>query len=182
MLWDVVARRNSGLGGGGEPQVLDTSLPDSKPKVRIGLALGGGAARGWSHIGVLRVLTGAGILPDVIAGCSIGAVVGGCYAAGKLDELEAFAASLTKLNGDGLSLVTISNRGTKVWPGGFPDTLICDSWSCRFMSAQGQNATVSHEQIIQLLSRIRGAGFDFVKMESLCNFDGQPGYSLGQGQ
>ncbi|WP_046865390.1 patatin-like phospholipase family protein [Microvirga massiliensis] len=111
MLWDVVARRNSGLGGGGEPQVPDTSLPDSKPKVRIGLALGGGAARGWSHIGVLRVLTGAGILPDVIAGCSIGAVVGGCYAASKLDELEAFATSLTKRRVMGLLDFHISGSG-----------------------------------------------------------------------
>ncbi|HEX2136357.1 MAG TPA: patatin-like phospholipase family protein [Microvirga sp.] len=69
---------------------------DGRTKLRLGLALGGGAARGWSHIGVMRVLEGAGIVPDVIAGCSIGAVVGGCYAAGKLDELEAFALSLTK--------------------------------------------------------------------------------------
>jgi isocitrate dehydrogenase len=101
------------------------------------------------------------------------------WTGGTADEL---GASLTKLNGDGLNLVTISNRGTKVWPGGFPDTLTCDSWSCRFMSGQGANTTITHEQIIQLLSRLRQAGFDFVKMESLCNFDGQPGYSLGQGQ
>ncbi len=63
---------------------------------RIGLALGGGAARGWAHIGVIRALEKAGLAPDVIVGTSIGAVVGGCYAAGKLDELEAFARSLTK--------------------------------------------------------------------------------------
>jgi NTE family protein len=69
---------------------------DNRNKLKIGLALGGGAARGWSHIGVMRVLERAGIVPDVIAGCSIGAVVGGCYAAGKLDPLEAFAKSLTK--------------------------------------------------------------------------------------
>ncbi len=55
----------------------------------------GGAARGWAHIGVLQVLTEAGLQPDVIAGTSIGALVGGCYLAGKLDELEAFARSLT---------------------------------------------------------------------------------------
>lgn len=72
-------------------------LPPVAPKrLKIGLALGGGAARGWSHIGVLRVLIREGILPDIIAGCSIGAVVGGCYAAGKLDEIEEFARSLTK--------------------------------------------------------------------------------------
>jgi NTE family protein len=63
---------------------------------KIGIALGGGAARGWAHIGVLRALTQAGIKPDIIAGTSIGAVVGGCYAAGRLDELEGFARELTR--------------------------------------------------------------------------------------
>jgi NTE family protein len=62
---------------------------------KIGLALGGGAARGWAHIGVIRALAAAGIKPDIIAGTSIGAVVGGCYAAGQLDELEGFARELT---------------------------------------------------------------------------------------
>ncbi len=65
-------------------------------KPRLGLALGGGAARGWAHIGALRVLTAAGFQPDIIAGTSIGAVVGGCHAAGKLDELEAWCRTLTK--------------------------------------------------------------------------------------
>ncbi len=63
---------------------------------RLGLALGGGSARGWAHIGVIRALEAAGIHPGVVAGCSIGAVVGACYAAGKLDALEDFARSLTK--------------------------------------------------------------------------------------
>lgn len=62
---------------------------------RVGLALGGGAARGWAHIGVLKALRAAGIEPDIVAGTSIGAVVGGCYAAGHLDEIEAFARELT---------------------------------------------------------------------------------------
>jgi NTE family protein len=63
--------------------------------VKIGLALGGGAARGWAHIGVLQALQKAGIEPDIIAGTSIGAVVGGCYAAGHLDNLETWARDLT---------------------------------------------------------------------------------------
>ena len=50
--------------------------------VKIGLALGGGAARGWAHIGVMKALHEAGIRPDIIAGTSIGAVVGGCYSSG----------------------------------------------------------------------------------------------------
>ncbi|MCC7253127.1 patatin-like phospholipase family protein [Hyphomicrobium sp.] len=65
-------------------------------KLKIGLALGGGAARGWAHIGVLRALHKAGIHPDIIAGTSIGAVVGACEVAGQLDDLELFARELTR--------------------------------------------------------------------------------------
>ncbi|MCV9939072.1 patatin-like phospholipase family protein [Boseaceae bacterium BT-24-1] len=74
--------------------VSETAPRFSRP--RIGLALGGGAARGWAHIGVLDVLTEAGYAPEVIAGTSIGAVVGGCYAAGKMEPLREFALGLTK--------------------------------------------------------------------------------------
>jgi NTE family protein len=63
---------------------------------KIGLALGAGSARGWAHIGVLRALTEAGIEPDIVAGTSIGAVVGGLHAAGELDALEEFARDLTR--------------------------------------------------------------------------------------
>ena len=63
---------------------------------KIGLALGGGSARGWAHIGVLRALQKAGIQPDIVAGTSIGAVVGGCYVANELDALEGFARELTR--------------------------------------------------------------------------------------
>ena len=63
---------------------------------KIGLALGGGAARGWAHIGVVRALVAAGIKPDIVVGTSIGAVVGGCHVANRLDDLEDFARSLTK--------------------------------------------------------------------------------------
>ena len=61
----------------------------------IGLALGGGAARGFAHIGVVRTLAAHGIVPDVIVGTSIGAVVGGCYAANEMDNLESWARTLT---------------------------------------------------------------------------------------
>jgi NTE family protein len=64
---------------------------------RVGLALGGGVARGWAHIGVLRALDRAGIRPDIVCGTSIGALVGGIHLAGKLDVLEDWARSLTKL-------------------------------------------------------------------------------------
>ena len=78
----------------------------------IGLALGGGAARGFAHIGILRTLLAHGIVPNVVVGTSIGAVVGGAYAAGQLDTLEEWARSLQprnilgyldiRLNGSGL--------------------------------------------------------------------------------
>ncbi len=78
----------------------------------IGLALGGGAARGFAHIGILRTLLAHNIVPDVVVGTSIGAVVGGAYAAGHLDTLEQWARSLQprnilgyldiRLNGSGL--------------------------------------------------------------------------------
>ncbi len=68
-------------------------LPDGV-NGRIGLALGGGAARGWAHIGVLRALAEIGVEPDIVAGTSIGALVGAAYAGGQLDALEQWALSL----------------------------------------------------------------------------------------
>src|SRR5918995_7344285 len=113
MLWDGIARRSAGSsgGGGGVAEIKAPAEREPRSKLRIGLALGGGAARGWSHIGVLRILHEAGIVPDVIAGSSIGAVVGGCYAAGKLDELEAFTLSLTKRRVMGLLDFHFSGAG-----------------------------------------------------------------------
>ena len=62
----------------------------------IGIALGGGAARGWAHIGVLKTLKDAGLEPDIVAGTSIGAVAGACYVTGRLQALEDFAGALTR--------------------------------------------------------------------------------------
>lgn len=64
--------------------------------LRLGLALGGGVARGWAHIGVLRALEARGLRPDRVAGTSIGAITGAAYTAGKLDALEAFARSIDR--------------------------------------------------------------------------------------
>lgn len=58
--------------------------------------MGGGGARGWAHIGVLRTLEREGFSPTILAGTSMGAIVGGAYAAGRLDELETFALSLDR--------------------------------------------------------------------------------------
>ncbi|MDX2161765.1 MAG: NADP-dependent isocitrate dehydrogenase [bacterium] len=83
-------------------------------------------------------------------------------------------------NGDGVELVMISNRGQKVYPKGMPETFCTDHWRCRFMGVNG--AEITHGQIIRLLNRFSDAGFDFIKTENLVTFDGEPGYTLGQGQ
>ncbi|KPK25273.1 MAG: patatin [Desulfobacterales bacterium SG8_35_2] len=64
---------------------------------RIGLALGSGASRGWSHIGIIKALTEIGIEPEIISGCSIGALVGASYCAGKLDKLEDWLTKVSKM-------------------------------------------------------------------------------------
>ena len=63
---------------------------------RLGIALGGGAARGWAHIGVLNALRRMGLEPDIVAGTSVGAVVGAAYASGHLDGFEGWVRKLTR--------------------------------------------------------------------------------------
>jgi NTE family protein len=119
MVLDFLKRNgNHDLAADASPSTgtLATSV-EGQPKARqlsIGLALGGGAARGFAHIGVIRRLIEHGIVPNVIAGTSIGAVVGGCYAIGALDTFEAWARGLTRrrmisyldFNFGGSSLIT----------------------------------------------------------------------------
>jgi isocitrate dehydrogenase len=89
--------------------------------------------------------------------------------------------ALSKVAPEGLQLVMVSNRGVKVWPGGQSETFCSDQWRCRFMSSN-KGDVISHKQIVNLLTNVDGAGFDFIKTENLCNFDGQRGYSLDQGE
>lgn len=98
---------------GGDRSADATDIPVKPQRTRptIGLALGGGAARGFAHIGVIRTLVAHGIVPDVIVGTSIGAVVGGCYAAGQLDKLEEWARSLTVRNILGYLDISLSGSG-----------------------------------------------------------------------
>jgi len=81
----------------------------AKSRPRIGVALGAGVARGWAHIGALRELEAIGIVPDIVVGASIGAVVGGCYAAGRLEALETFARALQRRSV--LSFMDVSFNG-----------------------------------------------------------------------
>ncbi|MBV1959861.1 MAG: patatin-like phospholipase RssA [Pseudomonadales bacterium] len=64
--------------------------------MNIGLALGSGSARGWSHIGIISALADQGIVPDIICGTSIGSLVGASYVSNNLNRLEEWVCSLTK--------------------------------------------------------------------------------------
>jgi isocitrate dehydrogenase len=89
------------------------------------------------------------------------------------------AATLQAAAGS-LALDMISNRGQSVWPGGAPETLLTDHWRCRFLGADG--GAVSARDTVELQGRIVDAGLDVVKTEGLFTFDGEPGFSKGQGR
>ncbi|HSM76165.1 MAG TPA: NADP-dependent isocitrate dehydrogenase [Bryobacteraceae bacterium] len=78
------------------------------------------------------------------------------------------------LNGGGLTLQVITNRGVRVFPGGISETFCTDHWRCRFL---GEGGKASHNQIAALMQRCSDAGIDFIKTENLCHFDGERAYS-----
>ena len=72
-------------------------MPEAKKPI-IALVLGGGAARGWAHIGVIHELAEMGIRPDMVVGTSVGAVVGGAYASGNLGQFEEWISGLGRVD------------------------------------------------------------------------------------
>lgn len=78
----------------------------------------------------------------------------------------------------GLKLTLVTNRGVKVWPEGQPETYVTDHWRCRFMHESG----TTQDQIIALYKAALLEEFDVIKIESLYTYDGEPGYSAGQGE
>ena len=95
---------------------------------------------------------------------------------------DALGAKLEAAAKDALRLHLISNRGILVYPGGARETFCTDHWRCRFYSPKGKREPVTHGEIIALLSNLEAAGFDFIKTEHLCTFDGNVGYQLAQGE
>jgi isocitrate dehydrogenase len=88
---------------------------------------------------------------------------------------------LKKSGTDKLNLKMITNRGVKVYPDGFPETFCTDHWRCRFVG-KDEKVVLKNEDILELLASIHQNGFDFIKTEHLYTFDGERGYSLGQGE
>lgn len=78
-----------------------------------------------------------------------------------------------------LHLSMITNRGVKVWPDGFAETFCTDHWRCRFKSDAMES--IPYTDILALQRQITEAGFQIIKTENLCTFDGQPAFSAGQG-
>ena len=89
---------------------------------------------------------------------------------------EDLGSMLSKVQGGGLKLALISNRGVEVWPEGYPETFCTDHWRCRYYP-ENKNEVIKNPQILELLARIHEAGFDTIKTENLYNFNGEAGYS-----
>jgi isocitrate dehydrogenase len=88
--------------------------------------------------------------------------------------------AITKIKEGDLGLYMITNRGLKVYPNGFPETFCTDHWRCRFQKPN--DAPVHYKEVLALMSKITDAGFDIIKTENLCTFNGEKGFSMGQGQ
>jgi isocitrate dehydrogenase len=95
----------------------------------------------------------------------------------KQGDANTLGAMIQQLNGQGLELMSITNRGAKVWPNGHPETFTTDHWCCRFLSKE----PIKHVYISNLLHRVAENGFDYIKTENLYTFDGQAGYSTVSG-
>jgi isocitrate dehydrogenase len=104
-------------------------------------------------------------------------------------DADTLAARLQRAAEGVLQLKLITNRGVKVWPSGFPETFCTDHWRCRFVgtdvdvrAAKPHYLTVDRASVPHLLQRLHDAGIDVVKTENLYLFDGERGFSLGQGE
>lgn len=93
---------------------------------------------------------------------------------------ENLAALLKDIESSGMKLKMITNRGTKVWPNGFPETFCTDHWRCRFMREPQQG--VSYQAAIDLLQKIHHRKLEVIKTENLYLMDGKQSFSAGQGQ
>ncbi len=93
---------------------------------------------------------------------------------------EALGERMARFRAANMELTMITNRGVKVWPDGNPATFCTDHWRCRFKSPALQHSDYQH--VIYLLQQLSNQGFEVIKTENLYTFDGEPGFTLGQGQ
>ncbi|QEC66895.1 NADP-dependent isocitrate dehydrogenase [Panacibacter ginsenosidivorans] len=93
---------------------------------------------------------------------------------------EEIAKSIQQYTNGHLHLSMITNRGTKVWPNGFPETFCTDHWRCRFKATDNKILNFSHA--IELQLKLHNANLDIIKTENLYRFDGEPAFTAAQGQ
>ncbi len=93
---------------------------------------------------------------------------------------DKLAEKISNIESSGLKLTMITNRGTKVWPNGFPETFCTDHWRCRFTNEPYRG--VSYQAVIDLLQKLHHSGMNVIKTENLYLFDGKQMFSAGQGQ
>ncbi len=87
---------------------------------------------------------------------------------------------LVQISNAGLKLSMITNRGVKVYPDGYPETFCTDHWRCRYKHPEQH--VLSYDLVLDLLGKIHAQGFEIIKTENLYNFNGEAGFSAGQGQ
>lgn len=138
---------------GQKPETLPAVNYDNAPKIEIKLAPR--IRQEKKQVGIDVFIDAPGALPDELG-----------------NAIEKLATPDFKLD-------MISNRGQKVYPHGAPETTCVDHWRLRFSSLSGETST---EKTIQLLERLCEGGFPFVKTEGLFSFDGELGFTRGQGQ
>jgi isocitrate dehydrogenase len=102
---------------------------------------------------------------------------------------EMLGTQLTAITSDGLKLKMITNRGVKVYPQGHEETFCTDHWRCRFVAADTATekeepayGSLEFSRLLSLQEAISGAGFEIIKTENLYTFNGERGFSLGQGE
>jgi isocitrate dehydrogenase len=92
------------------------------------------------------------------------------------DRIETLQPMMSKAATGRLKLKMITNRGARLWPEGSTEAFCVDQWRCRFLPENEQAAT-THQEVLDLLKAVAAAGFDFIKIENLYTFDGEPAYS-----
>ncbi len=111
---------------------------------------------------------------------------------GESRDPDVLGTALQRIAEPDLKLKMITNRGVKVFPGGFPETFCTDHWRCRFVSSQSKlkqdshgmaaSQEVTYQQVTDLLQRLTVEGLNFIKIENLYEINGKRAYSLGQGE
>ena len=106
--------------------------------------------------------------------------------AGEPMDANVIGEAIARLATDAsLALKMITNRGVKVYPDGFPETFLTDHWRCRIVSTTTKGTDyrpIQHRDITRLMDAAHQGGYEVIKTENLYLFDGERGFSLGQGE